>query len=1079
MTVQEWLGSDNQIGIDIWEKKYRHDNESFDKWLDRVSGGDEDLRDLIAEKKFLFGGRTLANRGTGKKGSFSNCYSRGFIDDSLEDIMQANTDIAHTFKAQGGQGLSLSKLRPKGCGINSGQFESDGIIPFMEMYNRTTESISQGGSRKGALIMTLDIWHKEAKEFITIKSEESKIQKANLSLEIDDEFMEAVKSYYETGNTITKLVKRTFNGNTVEYEVTPIKLYKLMMEKAYDWAEPGCLFTNRFRNYNLMEFHDEYKIETCNPCVSGDTLILTDKGYVDIESVVDTEINIWNGFKYSKVVPEITGRNQEMVKVSFSDGSEINCTPYHKFILSDDRRAEAKDLNIGDKLTKCFFPVIHGGKTIEEKIAYTQGFFMGDGYIQKREWTDRLAIDLHKEKRKCVDKLKYRLKNYCPSFDGETVTLEYLPEIYTKDFVPSVDYDIKSRLNWLAGYIDSDGTLQSSDGALSISSINRNVLLKVKYLLNTLGCNGRIALMKEECDKELPKNDGSDNKQVYHCQDCYRILINSSNVRKLIDLGLNLHRVSMCSSPNRDASRFITIEKVESIPNCEVVYCFNEPINHSGIFNGVITAQCGEQALAKNSACNLGSINLSEFVEKPFTKEAYFNISEFEKAIDRSVRALDQILDENMENHALEEQRQMTNDYRNIGLGIMGMWDVLVKLGYSYGTVQSIRFLDVIMSKMFRQALCTSSEIARDKGVFPKYNKNVLNSKIIKNHFTDEELRENGMLENGLRNCSLLSVAPTGSLGSMLNISTGCEPAFSISYNRKTESLNGGQDKYYKVFVDAAQKYLEQYPDKELPETFVTSGEIYWRDRIDMQSVLQNHIDTAISSTVNLPNECTQEEVEKLYLYAWEKGLKGVTIYRDGCKRSGILSTSDGEGNNDTDENPNELPRGYIIKADDNCIGRKRTLMTGCGTLHCEAFFDPATGDLLETYFSKGSSGGCNNFMISLSRLISLSARAGVDIYSIVDQLQSSGTCPSYAVRSAIKRDTSKGSCCPVAIGNALLQMYEEMQKEINEDEFMDELQESADKRKIPNNPCPTCGEELVYEGGCNTCKACGYSKCD
>lgn len=266
MTVEEWLGKDNKLGQDIWHNKYQYNNETFDEWLDRVSGGNKKLRKLIEEKKFLFGGRTLSNRRTNKKGSNSNCYSEGFVIDALENIMEANTHIAKTFKAQGGQGLSLSKLRPKGCGINKGQFSSDGIIPFMEIYNKTTESISQGGSRKGALIMTLDVWHKEAEDFIKIKSEEGKIQKANLSLEIDDEFMKCVKTYYDTGEVVTKHIERDYNGNKVEYDVTPIKLYKLMMEKAYDWAEPGCIFTNRFRNYNMMEFCPEYEIQSCNPC---------------------------------------------------------------------------------------------------------------------------------------------------------------------------------------------------------------------------------------------------------------------------------------------------------------------------------------------------------------------------------------------------------------------------------------------------------------------------------------------------------------------------------------------------------------------------------------------------------------------------------------------------------------------------------------------------------------------------------------------------------------------------------------------------------------------------------------------
>lgn len=141
-----WLNK-NQLSYDIWSKKYRCGEESFDQWLDRVSAGNTEIRRLIYEKKFLFGGRTLANRGT-NKGSYSNCYSHGFIEDSLDGIMDAAKNIAMTFKAQGGQGLSLSKIRPKGSMIGS-KFKSDGIVPFMEIFNTVTESVSQGGSRKG------------------------------------------------------------------------------------------------------------------------------------------------------------------------------------------------------------------------------------------------------------------------------------------------------------------------------------------------------------------------------------------------------------------------------------------------------------------------------------------------------------------------------------------------------------------------------------------------------------------------------------------------------------------------------------------------------------------------------------------------------------------------------------------------------------------------------------------------------------------------------------------------------------------------------------------------------------------
>ena len=182
----KWL-NENELSYKIWNNKYRNDNESFDTWLDRVSNKNGEIKRLILEKKFLFGGRTLANRGT-NKGSLNNCYSAGYVPDSLDGIMKTARDIAMTFKAQGGQGISLSKIRPKGSLIK-GTFESDGIVPFMEIFNTVTASVSQGGHRRGALMMSLDINHPEAETFMTIKSDHGKINNANLSMEIDDEFM--------------------------------------------------------------------------------------------------------------------------------------------------------------------------------------------------------------------------------------------------------------------------------------------------------------------------------------------------------------------------------------------------------------------------------------------------------------------------------------------------------------------------------------------------------------------------------------------------------------------------------------------------------------------------------------------------------------------------------------------------------------------------------------------------------------------------------------------------------------------------------------------------------------------------
>lgn len=487
------------------------------------------------------------------------------------------------------------------------------------------------------------------------------------------------------------------------------------------------------------------------------------------------------------------------------------------------------------------------------------------------------------------------------------------------------------------------------------------------------------------------------------------------------------------------------------------------------------TNPCAEEPLPAGGSCLLGSINLAEFA-----CDTGFDFESFKHCVKSSVIALNEVLDEGLPLHPLKEQRESVYDWRQIGLGIFGLADLLIKLGIKYGSPEAIDLCDMIGHTMADMAIKTSAVLAKEYGVYPKYKPEAVEQSAFYSKNALGETKE--LVESfGLRNSQLLTIAPTGSLSTMLGVSGGIEPIFANYYTRKTESLKG-HDEYYKVYTPIVKEYMDKHglkDDSELPDYFVTAQTLDYKNRIYMQSIWQSHIDASISSTVNVPNDFTVEQVEGLYMTAWDAGLKGVTIFRDGCKRAGILTIK--ENVEDIVEKPHRLERGMIIKADDNCIGKKRTLRTGCGTLHCEAFFDPDNGQLLETYFSKGSSGGCNNFMIGLSRMISLAARGGIDVYSIVDQLKSSGTCPSYAVRTATKHDTSKGSSCPVAIGNALLEMYEEMMDEVGFSDIEEKELEVIKPKIVPVSKakCPQCGGELVFEGGCNTCKNCGWSKCD
>lgn len=486
---------------------------------------------------------------------------------------------------------------------------------------------------------------------------------------------------------------------------------------------------------------------------------------------------------------------------------------------------------------------------------------------------------------------------------------------------------------------------------------------------------------------------------------------------------------------------------------------------------------CAEEPLPAGGSCLLGSINLSEFVILPYEEGACVDTISLGKTVEKAVRALNDVLIEGLPLHPLQEQRDSVHDWRQIGLGTLGLGDMLIKLGVKYGSPKSLEIIDEVYREIATAALLASLDLAKSKGAFPKCTEDtkiaIVNSDFVKNlnlpDFLLDEIRK-----YGLYNSQLLTCAPTGTIGTMLQVSTGIEPNFAFSYNRRTISLNN-EETIYQVDAKIVREYKNVTGVTKLPDFFAASADIDYHDRIKVQAMLQKYIDASISSTVNLPYETTVEQVADLYMEAWRQGLKGVTIWRDGCQRQAILSTDKkAEAPSESDNQPTK-----IRKASDDCIGRKRTLVTGCGTLHLTAFFDRHTGQLLETYFSKGSQGGCALFMVGLSRMVSLAARGNIAIADIVDQLKSAGTCPSYAVRKATKQDTSKGSSCPVAIGYALMDMYNELQIELKAQRKSDTKEVYAPSAPVMESPkCPKCGEPIQMVEGCMTCAACGYSKC-
>lgn len=502
-------------------------------------------------------------------------------------------------------------------------------------------------------------------------------------------------------------------------------------------------------------------------------------------------------------------------------------------------------------------------------------------------------------------------------------------------------------------------------------------------------------------------------------------------------------------------------------------------------------------------ACNLGSLFLHNFIENPFTEYAFLNKSKLSRTIQIAVKMLDNIIDVNRFPDPIYKNYQ--DNFRTIGLGFTGFADALVMLNLKYNSQKARDFAEDLVDFIAFNAYTASVELAKERGSFPFLDKELFTkSGYIEKHAKNDPAwrdLQNKIKLHGIRNAKLLSIAPTGTLSMTFgnNCSSGLEPIFALEYDRKVK-IGGQTDDNIKIIKLRDYAYDQWLKVKDNPDcivkedVFITALNMTVDEHVDMLGAIAKHVDMSCSKTINVPEEYSFEDTKNIYMKCHDLGIKGCTIFRPNELRPGVFITN----SNSKEKTPSVdtmvgLPRGYIVKVDNNAIGKERHLTTGCGSLHCAAFFDPDTGDLLETYLSKGSTGGCQSNLAAESRLMSLLARGGIDIYSIVDQLKSCMACPSYAVRTATKGDTSKGNSCPSAVAFALLDMYEEMQKELGINDEKDEKEEievvtekiipvkkfNVKKKKVNPMECPECGEPLTAIGGCFQCDSCGYSRCD
>lgn len=555
---------------------------------------------------------------------------------------------------------------------------------------------------------------------------------------------------------------------------------------------------------------------------------------------------------------------------------------------------------------------------------------------------------------------------------------------------------------------------------------------------------------------------------------------------------------------------------IDNVRECNLLSGY--PINEYRIDT---TNPCGEFAGSEYNACNLGSINLYNFVDNPYTDMAQFDVERFCDTVKNAVTALDEILDYGYDLQPLDKNRKCIDDWRSIGLGIFGMADMFVAMGIKYGSQESIELITLIMRNMQTTAYATSAKLGAKKGSFGKFDKEKFDKSDmvheIQYRFTSRVAKD---LSQNMRNGTLLSIAPTGSISMLFRESGGVEPYYQVSYDRTTHVLEK-EGKFFHINMLAVENLLKfrgynpnELTAEQIKEKFpyiVDTYDIDPKDRVDLQSTMQAYVDNAISSTINLKESATVDDIFNLYLQAWSNGCKGITIFRDNCKRINILGTDHGVKRADVEnkEVKNPVPKVEIIKepvtvADmqarqlDNLEpvkrngvkslwGRTFVYHTAC-VRNFYVTVNVKDNHIFEVFV--GAETGCQANISTIARLTSYALRLGGKALDIADEL-SNANCPacSYLMRSG-RKDISKS--CASCIASAIRDIYKDLQEnktaiEDAKNTFEKALTEEAQKaiheikEDIHNGKmkCPECGEyTLIPDGKCAYCNNCGYSKC-
>ena len=477
------------------------------------------------------------------------------------------------------------------------------------------------------------------------------------------------------------------------------------------------------------------------------------------------------------------------------------------------------------------------------------------------------------------------------------------------------------------------------------------------------------------------------------------------------------------------------------------------------------TNPCGEQPLLPNESCNLGSINLAKMAKKEGDKWIV-NWDRLQEVVEIGVRFLDNVIDAN--NYPIQAIQEMTYANRKIGLGVMGFSDLLMRLGVPYNSEEGVELGAKVMRFIQAKGHEASSKLGEERGSFPNYKGSIFEK-----------------TGKPMRNATVTTIAPTGTISIIAGCSSGIEPVFALAFTRNVmdnDQLIEVNSQFERILKEAglyspeliqevAQtgnvRGIEGIPE-ELRKTFVTAYETAPEWHIRMQAAFQEFTDNAVSKTVNFPKEATKEDIRNVYQLAYDLGCKGVTVYRAGSREGEVLTVghkteSEEAAALDTKTRPTPRKRPRVT------TGQTVRVKTGCGSLYVTINADDE--GICEVFTTIGKAGGCaGSFSEATARLISLSLRAGVEPQQVVKQLKGI-RCPH-----SIWQEGRQILSCPDAIAHVLEQYLQN--NGMAEAAATLETSSNSGSSLFTGSLCPECSGTMVEESGCATCLECGFSRC-